>query len=256
MDIQPGCSVVSGAAPPPPDLRKGTFQGRTFTVVRAILLTVCRVFLRMRVEGLENVPKTGALIVVGNHLHNADPLLISIAIPRPVHYMAKKELFAVPVIGRIIRLGGAFPVDRGTADRSAIRTADQTLKQGIAVGMFPEGTRSKTHGLKFALPGAAMIAQLTGASIVPVAITGSERLPFNGRTLRPAATGQTPKRRRGVTIVVGQPFSIPTRTEDGRKVDRDEATNRLMTEVARLLPPEYRGIFADHVANESPDERA
>jgi len=247
---------VSGAALPPPDLRKATIQGRTFTVVRAILLTLCRIFLRMSVEGLENVPKSGALIVVGNHLHNADPLLISIAIPRPVHYMAKKELFTVPVIGRIIRLGGAFPVDRGTADRSAIRTADLTLKQGIAVGMFPEGTRSTTRALKFALPGAAMIAQLTGAPIVPVAIIGSERLPFNGRTHHPAATGQTPTRRRGVTIVVGQPFTIPTRTDDGRKVDRDEATNRLMAEVARLLPPEYRGVFAEQVANSSPENRA
>ncbi len=246
---------MTAAAPPPPDLRKGTIQGRTFTVVRATLLTLCRVFLRMRVEGLENVPTSGAVIVVGNHLHNADPLLISIAVPRPVHYMAKKELFTVPVVGGIIRWGGAFPVDRGTADRSAIRTADLTLKQGIAVGMFPEGTRSKTRALKFALPGAAMIAQLTGAPIVPVAITGSERLPFNGRTHHPAAAGQTQKRRRGVTIVVGEAFTIPSRTEDGRKVDRDEATNRLMTEVARLLPLEYRGIFAEHVTNATHEER-
>lgn len=238
---------MNSPAAPPPDLRRGTFQGRTFTILRAILITLCRVVLRMRIEGLENVPKTGPLIVVANHLHNADPLLISIAVPRPVHYMAKKELFAVPVIGRIIRLGGAFPVDRGTADRAAIRTADLTLKQGIAVGMFPEGTRSKTGALKFALPGAAMIAQLTGAPVLPVTITGSERLPFNGETHRPDRQASHARRRRGVTITIGAPFTVPTRDDDGHKLDRTEATNRLMVEIARRLPPEYRGIFAELV---------
>ena len=135
----------------------------------------------------------------------------SIAIPRPVHYMAKKELFAVPVIRRAIRIGGAFPVDRGTADRNAIRIASLNLKQGIAVGMFPEGTRSKSRALKTALPGAAAIAQLTGAPILPVAITGSERLFI-----------------KSVRIKVGAPFTIPSRTEDGQKIGRDDATNRLI----------------------------
>ncbi len=216
-----------------PDLRAGTFQGRTFKTLRAILLGLSRVLFRMRIRGLENVPPDGPLIVVGNHLHNADPLLISVAIPRPVHYMAKKELFAIPVVGRIIKFGGAFPVDRGTADRNAIRIADLNLKQGLAVGMFPEGTRSKSQALKVALPGAAAIAQLTAAPILPVAITGSERL-F----------------RKSVKIVVGQPFTIPSRTPDGQKIGRDEATNRLMAEIAKLLPPEYRGIYAGLVTDE------
>ncbi len=216
-----------------PDLRAGTFQGKTFTVLRAILLGLCRVLFRMRIRGLENVPRTGPLIVVGNHLHNADPFLVSVAIPRPVHYMAKKELFAVPVLGRIIRLGGAFPVDRGTADRNAIRIADLTLKQGIAVGMFPEGTRSKSGALKAALPGAAAIAQLTAAPILPVAVTGSER-PIS----------------KGVKIAIGKPFTIPSRTADGRKIGRDEATGRLMVEIVRLLPPEYRGVYAGLLTDE------
>jgi 1-acyl-sn-glycerol-3-phosphate acyltransferase len=210
-----------------PDLRAGTLQGKTFKTVRFILLGMSRLLFRLRISGLENVPPAGPLIVVANHLHNADPLLISIAIPRPVHYMAKKELFAVPVIRRVIRLGGAFPVDRGTADRNAIRIADLNLKQGIAIGMFPEGTRSKSRALKAALPGAAAIAQLTAAPILPVAITGSERLFI-----------------KGVKIEVGKPFMIPSRTEDGQKVGRDEATNRLMAEIVNLLPPEYRGIYA------------
>ena len=220
-----------------PDLRAGTLQGITFFVPRAILLGLCRVLFRMRIRGLENVPRTGPLIVVGNHLHNADPFLISVAIPRPVHYMAKKELFAVPILRRIIRLGGAFPVDRGTADRNAIRIADLTLKQGIAVGMFPEGTRSKSRALKTALPGAAAIAQLTAAPILPVAVTGSERLFF-----------------KGVKVVVGTPFTIPSRTPDGQKIGRDEATNRLMAEIVRLLPPEYHGVYASLATDKRPED--
>lgn len=211
-----------------PDLRAGTLQGMTFKILRIVLLGLTKVLFRVRISGLENVPPTGPLLVVGNHLHNVDPLLISVAIPRPVHYMAKKELFAVPLVGRVIRVGGAFPVDRGTADRNAIRIASLNLKQGIAVGMFPEGTRSKSRALKTALPGAAAIAQLTGAPILPVAITGSERLFV-----------------KSVSIVVGKSFVIPSRTADGQRIGRDEATNRLMAEIVELLPPEYRGVYAD-----------
>ena len=236
--------MSGSSAPDPPDLRAGTFQGRTFTVLRAVLLGLCRVLLGMRIMGLENVPRTGPLLVVANHLHNADPVLIAVAIPRPLHYMAKKELFRIPVVSWILRRGGTFPVDRGTADRAAIRIADQSLRQGIAVGMFPEGTRSRTRSLKAALPGAAMIAQLTDAPVLPVVITGSERLPFNGGTKRGGGMTAPRRNHRGVRVRIGTPFSIPSRTEDGRKVGRDEATDRLMAELARLLPPDYRGVYA------------
>lgn len=224
------------------DLRKGTLRGRTFRITRAILLLLARVLVRMRIEGIEHVPRDGGVLVIANHLHNADPLLIAIACPRPVHFMAKRELMTVPIIGRIIRLGGTFPIDRGRADRTAIRRAEATVNQGIALGMFPEGTRSRSRRIERALPGAGLIALRSNVPIVPVAITGSERLPFNGskgsgRAVRDSA-------RSGVRIVFGEPFRLPTHI-DGKRTTADQAVQLAMRRVAEMLPEKYRGIYAD-----------
>ena len=239
------------AAPADPathDLEAGTLRGRSRAILRSILKPLLRLLIGFRIEGLENVPKTGPVIVAGNHLHNADPVLLEIAIPRPLHFMAKKELFGIPVISWIIRRVGTFPVDRGKADRSAIRNADGRLRQGIAIGMFPEGTRSVTRSLKAALPGAAMLAQLTGAPVLPVAITGSERLPLNGaKGRRREGLPDPDPGHRGVRVQFGVPFTIP-REIDGRRLSHDEATDRLMAEIVRMLPADYRGIYA-HLAD-------
>jgi 1-acyl-sn-glycerol-3-phosphate acyltransferase len=236
------------ADPATPDLDAGTLRGRPRAILRSILKPLLRLLIGFRVEGLENVPKTGPVIVAGNHLHNADPVLLEIAIPRPLHFMAKKELFGLPVISWIIRRVGTFPVDRGKADRSAIRNADGRLRQGIAIGMFPEGTRSVTRSLKAALPGAAMLAQLTGAPVLPVAITGSERLPFNGaKGRRREGLPDPDPGHRGVRLQFGVPFTIP-REIDGRRLSHDEATDRLMAEIVRMLPADYWGVYA-HLAD-------
>lgn len=224
------------------DLRKGTLQGTPFRIARAILLVLARVLLRMRIEGVEHVPREGGVVVIANHLHNADPLLIAIACPRPVHFMAKRELMTVPIIGRIIRLGGTFPIDRGRGDRTAIRRAEATVNQGIALGMFPEGTRSRSRQIERALPGAGLIALRGNAPIVPVAVTGSERLPFNGskggrRAVR--GPGQS-----GVRIVFGEPFRLPSHI-DGKRTTADQAVELAMRRVAEMLPDGYRGIYAD-----------
>lgn len=236
-----------GAAPSSPraqefgDLREGTLQGVPFRITRAILLFLSRVLLRMRIEGADRVPRDGGLLVLGNHLHNADPLLIAIACPRPVHFMAKRELMTVPVIGRIIRLGGTFAVDRGRADRPAIRRAEATLKQGIALGMFPEGTRSRSRRIERAMPGAGMIALRGNAPIVPVAITGSERLPFNGA--RGGRERKLDPGHKGVRIVFGEPFQLPA-TIDGKRTSADQAIELAMRQVAEMLPEPYRGIYS------------
>ena len=124
------------------DLNRGTLRGRPRRLVRAALLSALKRLLPLRIQGLEYVPSTGAVLVVANHLHNADPILLEIAFPRPLHFMAKRELFGVPVLGWIVRRIGAFPVDRRRADRAALRRAEAALAQGIAIGIFPEGTRS------------------------------------------------------------------------------------------------------------------
>lgn len=228
-----------------PDHAVGTLRGRPFRLVRALLLALLRALLGLRLEGLDNVPRTGPVLVVANHLHNADPVLIAVACPRPLHFMAKRELFSIPVIGPLIRGVGSFPVDRGKADRAALRRAEQTLAQGIAVAIFPEGTRSPTASLRRAYPGAALLALRAGVPVLPIAVTGSERLPGSGH--RPARrSGAAASPRRGILIRFGQPFVLP-RELNGQRTSSEDAANQIMIELARLLPPAYRGDYAETV---------
>jgi 1-acyl-sn-glycerol-3-phosphate acyltransferase len=195
--------------------------------------------IRLQIVGIEHVPSAGPLLVASNHLHNADPLILGLAMPRPIHFMAKLELFANPLLGWLVRRAGAFPVDRGRADRAAIRTAEDRLRRGIAVGLFPEGTRSETGALQPAHGGVGLIALRSGAPILPVAITGTERLPLNGSKAQRSQPecDRTPIR---VVIRFGEPFRLEPRTDD-RRLSSSDATDQIMTAISRLLPAQYRG---------------
>jgi len=239
---------VSADTPPrsPADFERYTIRGRPRRVLRAGLLGILRLILRLRVEHAERAPVGGAL-VVSNHLHNADPVLTTIAYPFPIHYMAKKEVFRIPVIKWVLRWVGSFPVDRGKADRNAIRRAEAALERGIAVGMYPEGTRSVTRALASAHAGVGLLALRNDVPILPVVVTGTERLPFNGAKGRAQESVPMPNLgHKGVRILFGEPFRIP-REVDGRKVSAEEAADRIMIEIARPLPPDYRGVYADRV---------
>ncbi len=219
------------------DLRRHTLRDWSFHAARGFFTVALWLLAGYRVSGVRNVPRTGPLIVVGNHLHNLDPLVVAVAVPRPVHYMGKAELFRIPVLGPLIRFGGTFPVERGKADRKSIRQAEATLAQGIAFGIFPEGTRSVTGAMSKPLAGGALIALRSGAPILPVAVTGTEFLPFNG--------SKAPRRRfrRAVRVTIGEPFIVP-RTVDGERLTSEGATDLMMRRVAALLPEAYRGIYA------------
>jgi 1-acyl-sn-glycerol-3-phosphate acyltransferase len=237
----------------PPDFERYTIRGRPRRLLRAFLLAVLRLVLRLRVVHAERAP-AGAVLVVSNHLHNADPVLTNVAYPYPIHYMAKKEVFGIPVIKWVLRWAGAFPVDRGKADRSAIRRAEAALARGIAVGMYPEGTRSVTRALATPHAGVGLIALRNDVPILPVVVTGTERLPFNGAKGRAQASLPMPDPgHEGVRILFGEPFRLQ-REVDGRKVTADEATERIMLEIARLLPPDYRGVYAERLGIERPAE--
>lgn len=238
---EPERGTRAGASTDFGDLSRGTLRGRPFRVTRAAVVALLRAVVGLRIEGLERVPPTGGLLVICNHLHNADPILLAASFPRPLHFMAKKELFAIPVVGPIIRGVGAFPVDRGRADRWALRRAEATLAQGIAVAMFPEGTRSTTGALQVAHPGAALLALRSGVPVIAMGITGTERLPGNGRK----GVGRRRARwARGTRVRFGEPFSVP-REVDGRRLTADDAIARMMAELAAVLPPAYRGVYGD-----------
>lgn len=206
-------------------------------LARAVVLPILRLCIGMRVYGTRHVPSRGGAVIVANHLDWFDPILLVAAGPRPMQWMAKAEVFKYPVLCWFARTAGAFPVERGKPDRSALKHAQQLLADGMLVGMFPEGTRSRTGGLIAPLTGASLVATHSGAPVIPCAIVGSERLPLSGR--KSAGRG-----RPRVTVVYGEPFTLAPRRADGRKWPLDELTDAMMCELARLLPPAYRGIYA------------
>lgn len=147
-----------------------------YKFARAIVRPIMFLLFRPRVEGLENFPMEGKTIVYSNHISLLDPILIGCVLPRQVFFMAKVELFKIPVLRTIIRHLGAFPVKRGSADLSAIKHSLQVLNEGKVFGIFPEGTRSKTGFLQSFSHGIASIAHKSRAKILPIAIVGQYRL--------------------------------------------------------------------------------
>lgn len=152
-----------------------------YEVLRVVFRAVFKIFFRCRVSGQEQIPKTGGVIVAANHMSLWDPPLVAAYVPRATHFMAKEELFHIPVFNSLIRSLHAFPVRRGAADRGAIRTAIQLLKDGECLGLFPEGTRSKNGDVGRAEPGLALIAVKSGVPVVPAAVVGTDCFLSKGR---------------------------------------------------------------------------
>jgi 1-acyl-sn-glycerol-3-phosphate acyltransferase len=193
-----------------------------------------------KVEGRDNIPKTGGAILVSNHLNNADPCIIPGALNRRVVTMAKKEMFKWPVVNILFLMIGAFPVDRGGADLGALREAQRTVNSGLLLLMFPEGTRSKDRQLHSGFPGSALVAYRTGVPIIPIAITGSEGLKWPWLFVRPFIGPR-------VNMRIGKPF-YPPAVERITSEAAKTATDDLMLHIAELLPVEYQGEYRERVA--------
>lgn len=149
-----------------------------YTITRWILNIVFFKIFHLHVEGRENIPVKGAVIVAPNHKSNWDPPLIGVAFSnRVVHYMAKEELFKNPIAAWILTMFGTFSVKRGSGDGSAVMRAVRELRKGYPVGIFPEGTRIKREGLGRFHSGMASIAMIEGTDILPVAVVGSLNMP-------------------------------------------------------------------------------
>lgn len=200
-----------------------------FFVGRALFRVV---FKRMglEIEGLQNVPRTGPLIVASNHRSHADPPVVGVSLPRPVHYMAKRELFEVPLFGPIIRRTGAFPVTRGRPDRRALRWALQLLADGKGVVMFPEGTRSLDGRLKAPELGVALIALKSRAPVLPMALQGTEHILPRGATMPQSHP---------LKVRYGKPLTFDDLY--GRRTGREETAEvgaRIMSAIEDLLSPD------------------
>lgn len=185
--------------------------GTFFNLIYTVALLISRLLHPVSVEGLENLPRHGALLIA-NHSSNWDPILLATALPRDyrLRVMAKEELFRYPVVSWLIRVGGAFPVNRGGADIQAVKTAMQSIRDGQNLLIFPEGTVirdgiGKADGLPaHAHSGAAMIGVRTGAVFVPVFLDGKKRLFHKTR------------------IIIGKPYT-PVYT--GRRGTAEEMQN-------------------------------
>lgn len=194
-----------------------------FPAVRALGLFL----LPVRVEGGVHVPQGGYLLV-SNHLSWIDPAWIEFVIRRPIRFMAKRELFQIPILGWALLNCGVFPIERHSADRRAISRALAFLAGGEVVGIFPEGHRSRAGPLIQASPGVGFLARRSGAAIVPVGISGS----------REARLGKF--WRRDVTIRFGEPF----RAADLDSDDERALADAIMRRIAALLPEGQRGVYA------------
>jgi len=151
-----------------------------YRLFRWTLRALGALFLGFEAHGAERAPQNGALIVAANHHRFFDPVFVSMAVPRRLRWMAKKELFAFP-FGRFFYFLGTFPVDRQGGGRAALRTAQAFLAEGRALGIFPEGTRRKQGASKEAKSGAALLAARSGAPVLPVFV---DRVPGPGARLR------------------------------------------------------------------------
>lgn len=178
------------------------------------------IFYRLKIEGRENIPETGPFIVCSNHISWFDPPLVGCIIPArvQVHFMAKSELFAHPLARRFLHKLGAFPVRRDQADRTAIRTALQLLREGKVLGLFPEGSRSKIGDLRPAYNGAALIALRSGAPVLPVAISGPYRL---GKPVR---------------VHIGPPLKLAAEENKKRRDNLEQSSAKIMVQIGALLP--------------------
>lgn len=180
----------------------------------SIVSPVLHAYLRGRIYGAEQVPMTGPLVVVSNHASDFDPPIVSNCLRRPVAFMAKEELFEIPVLKQAIELYGAYPVKRGAADRTAIRSAIACLAQGWAVGVFLEGTRTPDGRIPHPKLGAALIAAKAQVPLLPVSLWGTQAIFGKGSPLpRPVP----------VTVRIGQVINPPTSTkrEDLQAVTQD-----------------------------------
>ena len=173
-------------------------------------------------------------------MNNADPPLVAVSVPRKTVFMAKEELFKSPIIRYFVRSFGAFPVNRTIIDRNALRQAKEILDDGWCLVMFPEGMRSRTGLLRQAFPGSALIAAQSKATVLPIAITGTEKM----------SDWRWIFRRPRVVVNIGKPFNLLPANGSVTKEELARLTDDLMYHIAGLLPVKYHGYYAKKVTRQ------
>lgn len=205
-----------------------SFRATPFRKFVVFLLgNIFKLFMKLEVQGAENLPSDGAVVLTANHVTNFDVIPMQLSIPRPIFFMGKASLFKIPLFEAAIRDLGAFPVYRGEKDEWALRHAARVLENGQVLGMFPEGTRSKGRGLSVAKTGSARLALDANCPIIPMAVVGTDNFFKHF------------PRRNHVTIkllpsILPKPGETPLALMD-----------RVMFALAKELPADMRGVYAE-----------
>lgn len=213
------------------------------TLSQKILLTTCRPLLNIlfswKAEGRENVPLTGPLILVANHVHVLDPIFLAFSLPRWITFVAKEELFRSPFLRFWLRWAGSVSIRREGRVREKqkiLKSARDALERGLILGMFPEGGRSHDGKLRKGKPGSAVIASKANVPLLPVGIVGTDKIRgISWLWKRP-----------GIVVNIGKPFKLPPTSSRISKSQMQLLTTQLMREIAALLPPEYQGAYEKH----------
>jgi len=173
------------------------------------------------IQGVENMPAEGPVILAINHISLWDPLVAASSLPRKVSFMAKEELFSIPVLGKILPKLGAFPVKRGQGDMNAIRQSLAILKEGRVLGLFPEGTRSKNGEIQKGLPGMVLLMEKSKASVVLIKMFGTRHLLTKGWG--------------NIVVVVGKPMTAQMlQAPEGVENRREWIADRIMQAMLEL----------------------
>ncbi|MDX8359862.1 MULTISPECIES: lysophospholipid acyltransferase family protein [Bacillaceae] len=186
-----------------------------YTIAKNIVWGILKPLFRIKIIGSENIPKEGSVLICSNHISVLDPPVVGITSTRPIHFMAKEELFRVPILKTAISNLNAFPVKRGMGDRSAIRNGLAILNDNKALGIFPEGTRNKEGNLGKGLAGVGFFALRSNALVVPCAIIGPYK-PF-----------------RKLYVVYGRPVDITEMRK--QKASASEVTDVIMNAIGEIL---------------------
>ena len=204
-----------------------------YSFLKPIAVVLMRLLFRVEGRGTEHVPAEGPVLIVANHSSVLDPPLVGGMCPRQLTFLAKAELFRIPGFRGLIRRLGARPLRREGADPSALRTARRVLAEGKALLVFPEGTRGEEGRLREAKPGAALLAVQSGATVVPVYVSGSGRAWPRGRRLpRPAK----------VVVTFGAPLRFQQATGADRKAQYETASRQMMAAIAELRDRTIGGV--------------
>lgn len=204
-----------------------------YRIVKTIIRLIYGLLAHIEIVGAENVPQKGPCIAICNHLSRFDPPLLLIAVPLRMTVLAASKYRRHPIFGPFLSSMGAIYVRRGEIDRQALRACLDVIEEGGIIGMAPEGTRSPTGALQEGRTGVAYLASRAGVPILPVAVTGTEKLPASLKRLR----------RGRVKATIGKPFTLPATEGKARGKQLKEFTELIMGHLADMLPEEYRGVY-------------